>query len=122
MERLGDVVADPHRKRLAERAFVPEAAEVDLQRLRLEAERSRLVLDRGEVEIGLAGDGTDGRQLVARQLDARDAGIGERLEPGVVLRAGASERDEFVRLGHGSTVVDRKSTRLNSSHVKISYA
>ena len=40
LERLGDVVADPHRERLAERAFVAEPAEVDLQRLRLEAERA----------------------------------------------------------------------------------
>ena len=40
LERGRDVVPDPDRERLAERALVPEAGEVELQRLRLEAEPS----------------------------------------------------------------------------------
>ena len=105
LERLGDVVADLHRERLAERALGAEAAEVDLQRLRLEAERLRLVVDRRRVEVRLRGDRAHRRQLVARHLDARDAGVRERLEPRVRLRAGVPEGDELVRLGHGTTVM-----------------
>src|SRR5690606_41376599 len=45
---------------------------------------------------------------------------------GVLRRRGAQRRDEPVALGGGHRAVveveDRKSTRLNSSHVKISYA
>ena len=95
-QRLGDVVADPYRERLAERALVAEAGEVQLQRLRLEAERVRLVRDRRPVEIGLSGDRAHRRQLVARHLDLRDAGVRERLEPGVVLGARMPERHEFA--------------------------
>ena len=38
LERLGDVIADPDRERLAEMRLVPEADQVELERLRLEAE------------------------------------------------------------------------------------
>src|SRR5690606_41258483 len=36
--------------------------------------------------------------------------------------AGVSERHALVLVNHGGATLDRKSTRLNSSHVKISYA
>src|SRR5512146_2429584 len=87
LECGGDVVADLHRERLGEHALVAEASEVELERLRLEAERVRLVLDERVVEVRLGGDRADGRQLVARQLHPRHAGVRERLEAGVVLRA-----------------------------------
>src|SRR5207302_10462483 len=53
----------------------------------------------------------------------RDAAVVERLEE---LREPAAPFAEQVRLGDAAVgereLVDRKSTRLNSSHVKISYA
>ena len=58
-ERRRHLVADPHRQRLAERTLVAEARQVDLQRLRLEAERARPVRDRRGVEVGLVGDRAD---------------------------------------------------------------
>jgi len=60
----------------------------------VEAERIRPVLDRRDVEIGLSRDRADGGELVARHLHLRDAWIGERLQPRVVLGAGMAERDE----------------------------
>src|SRR5690242_21103019 len=42
-----------------------------------------------------------------------------RLEPGVFARIGAGERRKVTT---GDEPVDRKSTRLNSSHMSISYA
>jgi hypothetical protein len=94
-ERFRDVIADLHGERLAEVPLVAEAVQVQLQRLRLEAEILRGVPDRGDVEIRLTGDGTDSGELVTRQLDLRDAGIGKRLQPGVVLRARVTEGDEL---------------------------
>jgi hypothetical protein len=95
LERFGDVVADLDRQGLAEAALVAEAVQVELQRLRLEAQGFRRVLDRGDVQVGLAGDRTDGRELVARQLDDGYARIGERLQAGIGLGAGPAERDEL---------------------------
>src|SRR5438045_2004403 len=97
VERLGEVVADLDREGLAEGALVAEAAQVELERFRLEAKRSRRVLDRGDIEVGLAGDRADGVEFVAGHLDVRYAWIGERLQAGVVLRAGMAERDELSR-------------------------
>src|SRR2546426_3084105 len=54
-----------------------------------------------------------GRQLPRRL--AEDPGLGER---GLPHRRGASRRDVRGRQASG----DRKSTRLNSSHLVISYA
>src|SRR5581483_7468086 len=51
LERGGDVVADLDRERLGEDAFVPERRQVQLERLRLEAERLGLVLDARPVEV-----------------------------------------------------------------------
>ena len=42
LERLGDLVADLDGERFAEDALVVEARQVDLQRLRLEAQPARL--------------------------------------------------------------------------------
>src|SRR5438445_11397792 len=60
VERFGDVVADLDGEGLAEGALVADAAQVELERFRLEAKRSRRVLDRGDIEVGLAGDRADG--------------------------------------------------------------
>src|SRR5207302_5410664 len=55
------------------------------------------------------------RRAASRNEDAVDRrGNGYRAE----LRRGAAEGHPFARVGPE----DRKSTRLNSSHVKISYA
>jgi uncharacterized protein len=97
LECLGHVAADLDRERFAEGAFVPEAVQVQLQRLRLEAERPRGVLDRGDVQVWLARDRADRDELVARQLDVRDAWVQEALEPGEVLGAGVTEGDELAR-------------------------
>src|SRR5690606_42150893 len=60
-----------------------------------------------------------------------DGGRGERKAQGFALplrtrrREGAVERMRSIARddeGRGAVVLDRKSTRLNSSHVKISYA
>src|SRR5581483_8758864 len=59
VQRRRDVVPDLHRKRLREGALVPEAREVELQRLRLEAESIGAVRDAGDVEVGLRGDWAD---------------------------------------------------------------
>ncbi len=67
-----------------------------LERLRLDAEGPRPVLDRGDVEVGLAGHGTDGRELVARHLDLRHARVGEGLESRVVIGACVPERHELA--------------------------
>src|SRR5439155_1039655 len=50
-ERCGDVVPDADGQRLAEGAFVAEPCEVELERLRLEAQACRAILDRRGVEI-----------------------------------------------------------------------
>src|SRR5207248_8841133 len=69
--------------------------EVELERLRLEAESIGAVRDTGDVEVGLRGDRADGGELVARHLDLSDAGIRERFEPRVVLAPRMPERDEL---------------------------
>src|SRR2546425_705083 len=56
LERGRDLVSDLDGERLAERSLVAEARQVDLQRLRLEAERLGPVLDRRGVEVGLVRD------------------------------------------------------------------
>ncbi len=96
LERGGNLVPDLHRERLAERTLVAEAREVDLQRLRLEAERLRPVLDRRGVEVGLVRDRAQRRELVAHQLDGLDARVREGLETDVGVASSVAERDELV--------------------------
>src|SRR6266516_3590925 len=105
-ECLRDIVPDPDRQPLTEVALVAEAVQVELQRLGLEAEILRAVLDRGFVEIGLAGDRTDRGELVARQRHLGDAGVRERLQARVVFRARMTESDE---LGRASAVVHHRN-------------
>ena len=112
LERRRDVVPDPDRERLAERALVPEARQVELQRLRLDAQLVRRVLDRGDVQVRLAGYGADRGQLVARQLDVRDAGVREGLEARLVLRARVAQRDELLRYELG------RALRLHGSYCR----
>src|SRR5437762_3670921 len=111
LERGGHVVAEAYRERLGEAALVAEAVQVELDRLRLEAEGVGLVLDARAIEVWLAGDRTDRRELVAVELDARDARVREGLEPCVMLRPGMPERDEFGRARrrlHGRRVPPRR--------------
>src|SRR5262245_20955219 len=75
LERSGDVVANLNGEGLAERDFVAEVVEVELDRLRLEAQRVGLVVDLRAVHVGLARDRADGGELVAVELDARDARV-----------------------------------------------
>ena len=89
-------------QRLAERALVAEAREVDLQRLRLEAQLARLVLDRRGVEVRLVRDRAHRGQLVADHLDALDARVRKRLEARVRVAAGVTECYELLL--HGRTV------------------
>src|SRR5215468_8622730 len=56
LQHLADLVADLHCERLAEHSLLAEAAEINLQRLRLEAPLARSVLDRRLVEVGLIRD------------------------------------------------------------------
>src|SRR5690606_41781804 len=53
-----------------------------------------------------------------RGLEVAEAGVGIARVEGV----GVAVDDERLQHRHGDREVDRKSTRLNSSHVKISYA
>src|SRR5206468_1429856 len=92
--------AEADGKGLGEAALVAEAVQVELDRLRLETEAVRLVLDPRTVEVGLAGDRADRRELVAVELDARDPRVRKGLEAGVVLVPGMTERDEFGRPLH----------------------
>ena len=61
VEHLADIVSDLDRECLAKVRFVAESAQVELERLRLDAEGPRPVLDGRDVEVGLARDGADGR-------------------------------------------------------------
>src|SRR5690606_42084072 len=71
-----------------------------------------------------------GGEVVRHQRGVGQQPIGQRLQPGLArdLRAGAplglvGQVEVFqARLAVGGLDVDRKSTRLNSSHVKSSYA
>src|SRR5207249_6544032 len=47
---------------------------------------------------------------------------GKKDETLLVYGAGKAERVLLIGVGKGSEITDRKSTRLNSSHVSISYA
>src|SRR5690606_15830742 len=79
------------------------------------------------VRHGFAGRGSGSIELVARDegsdcvITVEDDGVG--MDPDA-LRAGPSDAlsDGAPVDGHSAHVGDRKSTRLNSSHVKISYA
>src|ERR1700693_2798912 len=77
--------------------FVSKAHQVELERLRFEAAIARGVLDRRNVEIGLSCDRADGGELIARHLDLGDTRIRKRLQPGIVVGAGVTERDELIR-------------------------
>src|SRR5690606_41751056 len=73
--------------------------------------------------------------VLDRVLDRDDVAAGllvavvqHRCERGGLTRAGAADDDDQAALAHDDVLEnrrqlqDRKSTRLNSSHVKISYA
>src|SRR5690606_39719984 len=67
------------------------------------------------VGVGLAGEGTDDL--------AHAPGLEQRGQAGVAIARIVVDDDEvFGAMGDKAIDEDRKSTRLNSSHVKISYA
>src|SRR5699024_11835515 len=69
-------------------------------------------------EIFSGGDSTVLRNIKMISLGRRP----ERLPPGVMSKAREELRDSPLRLSDILNSRDRKSTRLNSSHVSISYA
>src|SRR5690606_40444287 len=79
----------------------------------------------GIVVTHLVADGLDalarGNQQVLRGFDAQALQVVQRLVPGGGLEA-AHEVANAHAVVAGDVLQDRKSTRLNSSHVKISYA
>src|SRR5690606_41585918 len=69
-----------------------------------------------------AGPGVSGAFACAGGADLGDGAVDEHVEGVVGPRlAGGAARGK-PRRGVGEALLDRKSTRLNSSHVKISYA
>src|SRR5690554_300671 len=72
----------------------------------------------------IGGDTTSSQKGLIISITA----IGEAKEEDIVYRSGAKPNDLIVLTGDigsaymGLQVLDRKSTRLNSSHVRISYA
>src|SRR5690554_7181565 len=74
-------------------------------------------------ESGKAGrrcqDGCQGQHALAYGTKVtHETGIGFLVE----LLGSRARRDQAMEAGNGTTGKDRKSTRLNSSHVRISYA
>src|SRR5689334_24252108 len=68
------------------------------------------------------------QQQLAERLQTSQSAV-NRIEKGhqnlsleMVARIGSALDSEIVALGAGPTHLDRKSTRLNSSHSSISYA
>src|SRR5690606_41616059 len=74
--------------------------------------RSRASCGSGRRSPATAGDSASGHELVAHFRPAGGAGVEGALHQRHLAGAGEEERGRR----------DRKSTRLNSSHVKISYA
>src|SRR5690606_41692904 len=77
------------------------------------------ICERGDEMPGAAARLRRHPQLVHREAVALRGAADEALVEGHV---GAQPRDLLVALGQRALQLDRKSTRLNSSHVKISYA
>src|SRR3712207_9178506 len=71
-----------------------------------------------DLPISARRDGGD----KARREAAADAAHRERLAPGEIERRGGLPVAELQRQHAHPHEVDRKSTRLNSSHANISYA
>src|SRR5690606_41105599 len=76
------------------------------------------------VQFALGGGvGVDGDARAVDLGQARLGLVGDRLGLGLVLGAARLELGSVGGVGReGLALRDRKSTRLNSSHVKISYA
>src|SRR5204862_2780969 len=69
-----------------------------------------------------SGRGNAGRAELRGDRGRREPGRAEELAQGAVRRVDPGARARGVRLDVRLGVRDRKSTRLNSSHVEISYA
>src|SRR5690606_41177328 len=72
-----------------------------------------------QAEAPVEVDVLEEREQVGVEHLSGDRDVVEGVDP--VQRAGARDAERLVG-GVEGAVVDRKSTRLNSSHVKISYA
>src|SRR2546426_5542508 len=68
------------------------------------------------------GQGPRHRRPVALDDDVEIAAGADRPAPGVAHEAAGDERARALARGHARDLRDRKSTRLNSSHLVISYA
>src|SRR5437868_12066250 len=75
----------------------------------------------GDVEVPVhAGRADDAKQSMG--VDARRRALERLIEECQELALPPQCRERAVRRRNIQTVLDRKSTRLNSSHVSISYA
>src|SRR5690606_40061557 len=72
--------------------------------------------------VGVVALGEVGAVVGAAALLALDAAAGDDLGEDEHVAQGAGEAEGLVGPAGGVAEADRKSTRLNSSHVKISYA
>ena len=70
LQEADEILADPDRAILVKGPVIPEARQIELQRLRLEDPFVWRVVDDQMGEIGLAGDRADGREF--RRGEARD--------------------------------------------------
>src|SRR5436309_9519951 len=59
---------------------------------------------------------------IDRHFSAATRGVDDKLRHSVTGGVPAQAFDDLDAFGDGGAQIDRKSTRLNSSHVKISYA
>src|SRR5690606_17250434 len=132
---------DPHDHRVVERRALPQRRPGLGGDGVVGVEPAQLALSEGRVQLDLvdrgngAGLGDQGAQVVDGEIGDADG-----TDPALTLEflEGAEGVDEAARPGHRPVdqiqidmvetqsgeagVEDRKSTRLNSSHVKISYA
>src|ERR1017187_2356751 len=77
----------------------------------------------GDFDIGFVGLDAEGdSQLVTENL-AGDNGLSKLADGGqLVMKVAFVQRKEIIGQGYNGVALDRKSTRLNSSHRCISYA
>src|SRR5690625_471984 len=108
---------NPSLEQWLERILALHPAEIDMGLARIRAVANRLGINPRVPVITVAG--TNGKGSTVALLNALATAAGARV--GVYTSPHILRFNERVRIA-GSLVEDRKSTRLNSSHVAISYA
>src|SRR5690606_39889312 len=107
-----------------------DQAQTDARKVleKLDREQQKIAEKLEQTQQKLAGDNADGASSDKRQGKLNE--LNERME---AVRRARSEAEDYVRqlqndvrqtlrLAKGLERINRNSTRLNSSHVKISYA